>query len=83
MLLLAAYECNIFTFIYIKPIMRISYSLSNEIGRMKFIVYGYISVSTDKQSVDNQHFEIERFYTHNKLSIDHYIIKIWHITLLS
>ncbi|MCL2197123.1 MAG: master DNA invertase Mpi family serine-type recombinase [Treponema sp.] len=37
------------------------------------MVYGYIRVSTDKQSVDNQRFEIERFCTHNDLSIDRWI----------
>jgi len=37
------------------------------------MVYGYIRVSTDKQTVDNQRFEIERFCTHNELSIDHWI----------
>jgi len=37
------------------------------------MVYGYIRVSTDKQTVDNQRFEIERFCIHNELSIDHWI----------
>ena len=37
------------------------------------MIYGYIRVSTDKQTVDNQRFEIERFCTHNELSIDHWI----------
>jgi len=37
------------------------------------MVYGYIRVSTDKQTVDNQRFEIERFCTHNNLSIDRWI----------
>ena len=37
------------------------------------MVYGYIRISTDKQSVDNQRFEIERFCLKNNLSIDHWI----------
>jgi len=37
------------------------------------MVYGYIRVSTDKQSVDNQRFEIERFCLKNSLTIDHWI----------
>ena len=37
------------------------------------MVYGYIRVSTDRQTVDNQRFEIERFCAHNELSIDHWI----------
>jgi len=37
------------------------------------MVYGYIRVSTDKQTVDNQRFEIERFCSLNKLEIDQWI----------
>jgi len=37
------------------------------------MVYGYIRISTDKQTVDNQRFEIERFCIHNDLSIDYWI----------
>jgi len=37
------------------------------------MVYGYIRVSTDKQTVDNQRFEIERFCSHNNLAIDKWI----------
>jgi len=37
------------------------------------MVYGYIRVSTDRQSVDNQRFEIERFCSHNDLEIDQWI----------
>jgi DNA invertase Pin-like site-specific DNA recombinase len=46
---------------------------------MKFVtggeamVYGYIRVSTDKQTVDNQRFEIERFCLQNKIAIDQWI----------
>lgn len=35
--------------------------------------YGYIRVSTDKQTVENQRFEIERFCTVQSLSIDGWI----------
>jgi DNA invertase Pin-like site-specific DNA recombinase len=37
------------------------------------MVYGYIRVSTDRQTVENQRFEIERFCTKNNISIDHWI----------
>jgi DNA invertase Pin-like site-specific DNA recombinase len=37
------------------------------------MVYGYIRVSTDKQTVDNQRFEIERFCSKNNISIDQWI----------
>jgi DNA invertase Pin-like site-specific DNA recombinase len=37
------------------------------------MVYGYIRVSTDRQTVDNQRFEIERFCSKNRLTIDHWI----------
>jgi DNA invertase Pin-like site-specific DNA recombinase len=37
------------------------------------MVYGYIRVSTDKQTVDNQRFEIERFCSKNSLTIDQWI----------
>jgi DNA invertase Pin-like site-specific DNA recombinase len=34
------------------------------------MVYGYTRVSTDKQTVDNQRFEIERFCSQNNMVID-------------
>jgi len=37
------------------------------------MIYGYIRVSTDKQTVDNQKFEIERFCERNNLEIDEWI----------
>jgi DNA invertase Pin-like site-specific DNA recombinase len=37
------------------------------------MVYGYIRVSTDRQSVDNQRFEIERFCSKNSITIDQWI----------
>ena len=37
------------------------------------MVYGYIRVSTDKQSVSNQRYEIERFCKSNKLRIGQWI----------
>jgi len=40
------------------------------------MIYGYIRVSTDKQSVDNQRFEINRFCTTNNLKIDQWIEEI-------
>jgi len=37
------------------------------------MVYGYIRISTDKQSVNNQRFEIERFCSKNNITIDQWI----------
>jgi DNA invertase Pin-like site-specific DNA recombinase len=37
------------------------------------MVYGYIRVSTDKQAVENQCFEIQRFCTKNGLAIGRWI----------
>jgi DNA invertase Pin-like site-specific DNA recombinase len=37
------------------------------------MVYGYIRVSSDKQTVENQRFEIERFCKVNNLSINGWI----------
>jgi DNA invertase Pin-like site-specific DNA recombinase len=37
------------------------------------MTYGYIRVSTDRQTVDNQRFEIERFCAKNGLTVDRWI----------
>jgi DNA invertase Pin-like site-specific DNA recombinase len=37
------------------------------------MTYGYVRVSTDKQRVDNQEFEIQQFCKKNNLSIDEWI----------
>jgi len=37
------------------------------------MVYGYIRVSTDKQTVENQRFEIERFCERNDITVDRWI----------
>jgi DNA invertase Pin-like site-specific DNA recombinase len=37
------------------------------------MVYGYIRVSTEKQTVENQRFEIERYCSKNNMVIDHWI----------
>ena len=37
------------------------------------MIYGYIRVSTDKQTTENQRFEIEHFVSKNSLSIDEWI----------
>jgi DNA invertase Pin-like site-specific DNA recombinase len=37
------------------------------------MVYGYVRVSTDKQSVENQRFEIEQYCLKNNIAIDHWI----------
>ena len=38
------------------------------------MIYGYIRVSSDKQTVENQRFEIERFCKVNNLHIDGWIV---------
>lgn len=37
------------------------------------MIYGYIRVSTDKQTVENQRFEIIKYAKQNKLKIDEWI----------
>ena len=37
------------------------------------MIYGYIRVSTDKQTVENQRFEIETFCDRNLITIDKWI----------
>ena len=37
------------------------------------MIYGYIRVSSDKQTVENQRFEINKFYEREKLAIDGWI----------
>ena len=37
------------------------------------MIYGYIRVSTDRQTVDNQRFEIEKFCSKNNLVIEQWI----------
>jgi len=37
------------------------------------MIYGYIRVSTDKQTVDNQRFEIERFCSNNDIEVEQWI----------
>nr|DAU45697.1 MAG TPA: multiple promoter invertase [Caudoviricetes sp.] len=37
------------------------------------MIYGYIRVSSDKQTVENQRFEINNFCKKNALSIDDWI----------
>lgn len=37
------------------------------------MIYGYIRVSSDKQTVENQRFEIERFCEHQQLQVDGWI----------
>lgn len=39
------------------------------------MIYGYIRVSTDKQTTENQRFEIKQFATRNKLAIDTWIME--------
>jgi DNA invertase Pin-like site-specific DNA recombinase len=37
------------------------------------MIYGYIRVSTDKQTTENQKFEIEEFSKRNKIDIDYWV----------
>ena len=37
------------------------------------MIYGYIRISTDRQSVENQRFEIKRFCKENNLQVDKWI----------
>ena len=37
------------------------------------MIYGYVRVSSDKQTVENQRFEIVQFAKANKISIDGWI----------
>ncbi|MDR3020296.1 MAG: master DNA invertase Mpi family serine-type recombinase [Treponema sp.] len=37
------------------------------------MTYGYIRVSTDRQTVDNQRFEIERFCSKNNMAVEQWI----------
>ncbi len=37
------------------------------------MVYAYIRISTDKQTVENQRFEIIQFCKNNKITLDHWI----------
>lgn len=37
------------------------------------MIYGYIRVSSDKQTVENQRFEINKFCQRQELSIDGWI----------
>jgi DNA invertase Pin-like site-specific DNA recombinase len=37
------------------------------------MIYGYIRVSTDRQTVDNQRFEIERFCVKNNIKVEQWI----------
>ena len=44
----------------------------------KFMIYGYIRVSSDKQTVENQRFEINNFCKKEKLIINGWIEEtIW------
>ena len=42
-------------------------------NKNKSMIYGYIRVSSDKQTVENQRFEIEKFCKVNNLHIDGWI----------
>ena len=37
------------------------------------MIYGYIRISTDKQTIENQRFEITKFCTEKNLQVDKWI----------
>lgn len=39
------------------------------------MIYGYIRVSTDKQTTENQKFEIEQFVEHHKIKVNRWIME--------
>ncbi|WP_245224447.1 master DNA invertase Mpi family serine-type recombinase [Pedobacter ginsenosidimutans] len=47
--------------------------LINRKKHLKFMTYGYIRVSTDKQTIENQRFEINQFGIKNELLVDKWI----------
>lgn len=46
----------------------------------KVMIYGYIRVSSDKQTVENQRFEINNFCKKEKLIINGWIEETYNIT---
>ena len=40
------------------------------------MIYGYIRVSSDKQTVENQRFEINEFIKKNELQVDHWVHEV-------
>lgn len=40
------------------------------------MIYGYIRVSTDKQNIENQRFEIENFAKKHGLTVNHWVTEI-------
>ena len=40
------------------------------------MIYGYIRVSSDKQTVENQRFEISNFCNNNELTIGDWIYRL-------
>jgi len=61
--------------IFLKDNLVKHFSVLNRIGyaENKVMVYGYIRVSTDKQTVENQRYEIARFCKSEKLKIEKWI----------
>ena len=39
------------------------------------MVYGYVRVSTDKQTTENQRFEIEKFTKSRNMRIDRWVVR--------
>jgi len=61
------YICNLFY----APISKFK-----ALGETIIMIYGYIRVSTDKQSVENQRFEINGFCKKNVMAVDRWIEEI-------
>lgn len=66
------------SFIPIESQLNWDFSISNldpiyKQYKYKIMVYGYIRVSSDKQTVENQRFEINKFCKHENIQIDGWI----------
>ena len=52
---------------------RVLYTLGITIINIQLMIYAYIRVSSDKQTTENQRYELQRFAMHELLHIDRWI----------
>ena len=52
---------------------RVLYTLGITIINIELMIYAYIRVSSDKQTTENQRYELQRFAMHELLHIDRWI----------
>ena len=52
---------------------RVLYTLGITIINIELMIYAYIRVSSDKQTTENQRYELQRFAMHERLHIDRWI----------